>query len=146
VATKAAARRVSNRVQISKEMNLSQLHKNGLTPTGLLMEGQYIHPLSVCASEWFSTEKRACRQLWPTDDKPTYEDHPELMSTSVISFEKLDDDAETQGPMSRGIRGTRYLFPPFRRVTLHAPHTSQQVESFQHDSSGSDQSRFNAAA
>src|ERR1700691_3290164 len=36
----------------------------------------------------------------------------------------------------RGIRGTRYLFAPLRRITLHAPDTSQRVERFQHDSSG----------
>jgi hypothetical protein len=33
----------SNRVQTGKEMNCPQLHKNGLTPTGLLMEGQCAH-------------------------------------------------------------------------------------------------------
>ena len=41
------------------------------------------------------------------------------------------DDAEAQGNS-----GTRYLFPPLRRITLHAPDTSQGVERFQHDSSG----------
>src|SRR5260370_786093 len=33
-----------NRVQIRQEMNLSQPQKNGLTPTGLLMEGQCARP------------------------------------------------------------------------------------------------------
>jgi len=60
----------------------------------------------------------------------TYEDHPEFVSPSVILYEKWTMHRH------RGIRGTRYLFPPLRRITLHAPDTSQRVERFQHDSSG----------
>ena len=56
--------------------------------------------------------------------------HPELVSPSVILYENWTMQRHM------GIRGTRYLFPPLRRITSHAPDTSQRVERFQHDSSG----------
>ena len=87
------------------EFGLSPIHNSGV---------ECNVPSCECPNRRFFGQVDGISKHWPT-----YEDQPELVSPSVILYENWTMQRH------RGIRGTRYLFPPLRELlcmpgTLHS--------------------------